>query len=62
MSKKYFVKSHFNGWCEVSEENYKRFIENIIQRAGGMNDKQKQQYINRVTKTEPRTVAKNEKM
>lgn len=51
---KYFVKSHFGGWREVCEESYKRFIENIQQRASGMNEKQKQQFINQVTKTEPR--------
>lgn len=51
--KKYFVKSHFNGWCEVSEENFNRFIDNIWKSAVAMNEQQKQKYINQVTKTEP---------
>lgn len=46
---RYFVKSHFNGWCEVGYENYKAFIENITNNSGIPNHK-KQEYISKVTK------------
>ena len=47
---RYFVKSHFNGWCEVGYENYKAFIENIAKHATGIPSNKKQEYISKVTK------------
>lgn len=51
---KYLVKPHFNGWCEVSEENFNRFIDNIRKHTPAMNEQQKQKHINQVTKIERR--------
>lgn len=47
---RYFVKSHFNGWCEVGYENYKAFIKNIVNSATGIPSDKKQEYISKVTK------------
>lgn len=47
---RYFVKSHFNGWREVGYENYKAFIENIINNATGISSDKKKEYISKVTK------------
>lgn len=30
---RFYVKSHFNGWHRVSEEQYKKFIQNIEKRS-----------------------------
>lgn len=46
---RYFVKSHFHGWCEVPYENYLRFIENIQNNATGIKSSEKNAYILRVT-------------
>lgn len=49
-NRRYFVKSHFNGWCEVGYGNYKAFIENIINNATGIPSDKTQEYISKVTK------------
>lgn len=48
---RYFVKSHFHGWCEVDEERYNRFIDNILKNATGLKFEQKKDYIKQVTAT-----------
>lgn len=48
--KRYFVKSHFSGWHEVSEESYKAFIEHIKKGALALSDAKKNEYIKTVTK------------
>lgn len=48
--KRYYVKSHFNGWREVPKENYDRFIENIRKHATGLNESKKERFIKQVTK------------
>ena len=50
---RYFVKPHFSGWHEVTENQYVRFINNIRTGASAMTESQKQQLIERVTRTEP---------
>ena len=49
---RYFVKPLFSGWHEVSEEQYNRFIARIREGATAMNEQQKQQLIERVTRVE----------
>lgn len=51
---RYFVKSHFNGCNEVTENQYIRFIANIRSGASAMSEQQKQQLIERVTRVEPK--------
>jgi hypothetical protein len=46
---RYFVKSHFNGWSEVGFENYRRFIENIMERANGLQTEEKENHLKNVT-------------
>lgn len=48
---RYFVKSHFQGWCEVDEERYNRFIDNILKNATGLKSEHKKDYIKQVTDT-----------
>lgn len=48
---RYFVKSHFNGWCEVDKKGYNRFVDNILKNATGLKSEQKKDYIKQVTAT-----------
>ena len=48
-NRRYFVKSHFNGWQEVDEEHYNNFIKIIQNGATALNDTQKEQYIKQKT-------------
>ncbi|MBQ7792891.1 MAG: hypothetical protein IJ366_00385 [Clostridia bacterium] len=48
---RYFVKSHFHGWCEVDEEHYNKFVDNILKNATGLKSEQKKDYIKQVTAT-----------
>lgn len=49
---RYFVKSHFRGWVEVTKEHYIRFVENIRENATGIKSDKKAEYIKTVTKIE----------
>lgn len=51
---RYFVKSHYSGWNEVTKDQYLRFVDNIRTGATAMTEKQKLQLIERVTKVEPK--------
>ena len=48
--KQYFVKSLFSGWCEVNEEKYYSFIENIRLHASGLASQKKEEYIKKATR------------
>lgn len=48
--KRYFVKSHFSGWREVSYDSYKSFVENIKKGALALSDHRKNEYIKTVTR------------
>ena len=48
--KRYFVKSHFYGWREVSYERYKSFVENIKEGALALSDYRKNEHIKTVTR------------
>lgn len=50
--KRYFVKAHFGGWCEVTEENFNKFVENIQKHATGLKAHEKEEYIKKVTRIE----------
>lgn len=51
-NRRYFVKSHFNGWCKVGYGNYNRFIQNIRENASGLKQEEKERYIQKVTRVE----------
>lgn len=55
--KRYFVKSHFSGWREVSYECYKSFVDNIKKGALALSDYRKDEYIKKVTR-----IVEDEKM
>lgn len=46
--KKYYVKSLFYGWNEVSKEHYDRFIKHITEHSTAL--KQKEEYLKTRTK------------
>ena len=48
--KRYFVKSHFSDWREVSKDNFDGFVQNIKRNAGGINEQQKEEHLKKVTK------------
>ena len=48
--KRYFVKSHFSGWNEVSYKCYKSFVENIKKGALALSDDRKNEYIKTITR------------
>lgn len=50
MKKRYFVKSRFYGWREVSEEQYARFVDVIRKGATAMTAEKKEEYIKSVTR------------
>lgn len=50
MMKKYFVKSYFNGWQEVKEEQYKRFVQNLRQGSTNIKQEAKDDFISSRTK------------
>ena len=50
MKKRYFVKSCFYGWREVSAEQYARFVGVIRKGATAMNAEKKEEYIKTVTR------------
>ena len=47
---RYFVKSRFYGWREVSAEQYARFVDVIRKGATAMNAEKKEEYIKTVTR------------
>lgn len=49
---RYFVKSHYHGWCEVSKQNFDQFCEHIRKYATGIRAENKEEYINTVTRIE----------
>lgn len=49
---RYFVKTHFSGWCEVTEVNFGKFVENIHKHATGIKADEKEEYIKKVTRIE----------
>lgn len=49
---RYFVKSHYHGWCEVSKQNFDRFCEHIRKYATGIRAENKEEYIKTVTRIE----------
>lgn len=51
---RYFVKSRFYGWREVSAEQYARFVDVIRKGATAMTAEKKEKYIQQVTRREPR--------
>lgn len=48
-NRRYFVKSHFNGWSEVGFENYRGFVKIIMENANGLKSSEKEKYIKKVT-------------
>ena len=42
---RYFVKSHFSGWNEVSETMYHRFCQHLRDGATAIKSTEKEQYI-----------------
>lgn len=50
---RYFVKSQFYGWREVSAEQYAKFVDHIRKGATGMTAEKKEKYIQQVTRREP---------
>lgn len=49
---RYFVKSHYHGWCEVAKEHFDSFCEHIRKYATGIRAENKEQYIKTVTRIE----------
>ena len=49
---KYFVKSHYHGWCEVDKEHFDSFCEHIRKYATGILAENKEEYIKTVTRIE----------
>ena len=49
---RYFVKSHYHGWCEVDKEHFDRFCERIRKYATGIRAENKEEYIKTVTQIE----------
>ena len=47
---RYFVKSHYHGWCEVDKENFDSFCEHIRKYATGIRAENKEEYIKTVTR------------
>ena len=43
--KKYYVKSLFHGWCEVSKEQFDSFVEHLRKNATGIPADKKEAYI-----------------
>lgn len=50
MKKRYFVKSRFYGWREVSAEQYASFVAVIRKVATAMNAEKKEEYIKTATR------------
>lgn len=48
--KKYYVKSLFSGWCEVTEENYRAYIEHLRKGSSAVPQEKKNELIARRTK------------
>ena len=47
---RYFVKSHYHGWCEVDKEHFDSFCEHIRKYATGIRAENKEEYIKTVTR------------
>ena len=48
--KKYFIKTIFGGWSEVSKEAFDRFVERIKKGATGIEASKKEAFIKTVTR------------
>lgn len=49
---RYFAKTLFSGWKEVTEVQYIAWCEHIYRQAAAMNEEQKRNYINEHTRIE----------
>ena len=49
---RYFVKTHYHGWCEVVKENFDQFCDHIRKYATGIRAENKEEYIKAVTRIE----------
>ena len=50
--KKYFVKSRFSGWREVTEQQFLRWCDHIRTGAVGMKQEERERYIQERTRIE----------
>lgn len=50
--KKYYVRSHFYGWREVSKEQFDSFVEHLRKNATGITADKKEEYIQTHTRIE----------